>query len=54
MSAQLARAYPVSVVCAVLETPRSTLYVRRHNAPTTVVAPAEAALRAHTERISGA
>jgi transposase InsO family protein len=54
MSAQLAKAYPVSVVCAVLETPRSTLYVRRHNAPTTVVAPAEAALRAHIERISGA
>lgn len=53
MSAQLATTYPVQVVCAVLETPRSTLYARRGGA-SAPVSPAEATLRAHIERISGA
>ncbi len=53
MSAQLAAEYPLSVVCAVLETPRSTLYARRRCALTSADSAAEAALRAHIARISG-
>lgn len=53
MSAQLATDYPVSVVCTVLDTPRSTLYARRHSAAAPTVSSAEVTLRAHIERISG-
>jgi putative transposase len=45
----LASDYPLSVVCAVLDTPRSTLYARR----TRPAVCEETALRAHIEQIAG-
>ena len=51
MSAQLSAEYPLSVVCRVLEAPRSSVYAARHDQ---MPAPADTELRAHIERIAGA
>lgn len=49
MSAQLRAAYPLTVVCRVLEAPRSSVYARQRVVPS----PADSELRAHIERIAG-
>lgn len=51
MSAHLSAEYPLSVVCRVLEAPRSSVYAAHLDQ---VPAPADANLRAHIERIAGA
>jgi transposase InsO family protein len=50
MSAQLSAEYPLSVVCRVLQAPRSSIYAARYDQGP---APADIELRAHIERIAG-
>jgi transposase InsO family protein len=49
VSAQLRTAYPLAVVCRVLDAPRSSVYARQHAARS----PADGELPAHIERIAG-